>query len=285
MLTQVYDLRVTPVGSPLEAALLETDEIKKWNPPYNIALKTGRRELVFFNRDFTSSQAQACEEHFIGPFSSAMALDSMLRLCNSLQSKEFDENMFYEPMEISLLQEGFKIFCERHAFVPETFTSMRAILAVGLNWYRQLAEEVEDLEAEESTEETESTTIDQPLDESSGQSDEDEVVVTAEDIADKFERHFTRAGATYLRTKKLTQLLNSSIEIQKQSTTKKSKSPEKMQLRIRNGEVLPSEAEASDKLKIRWQNLSIETYDRMTVLFTEINKLKDQDHQIVIENI
>ncbi len=54
MLTQVWDLQVTTVGSPLEAALLETDEIKRLDPPYNVSLKVGHRELAFFNRDFTS---------------------------------------------------------------------------------------------------------------------------------------------------------------------------------------------------------------------------------------
>ena len=31
----------TPCATPLEAALLESDEIKRLNPPYNVVLKTG----------------------------------------------------------------------------------------------------------------------------------------------------------------------------------------------------------------------------------------------------
>ncbi len=281
MLTQVYDLHVTPVGSPLEAALLETDEIKKWNPRYNISLKVGRRELAFFNRDFTSVSTVADDVHFIGPFSNALALDSVLRLSASLQSEEFDENMFYEPIDKDLLKEGFKLFCDRHGFLPETFSSVRAILAVGLNWYRQLEEEVaveEDLLESTSSEDsvnTETSSADAAEDDASDE-ELDELLeeLTAEDLADKFERHFTRSGATYLRTKKLTRLLNASIKISKK---------EKIQLRTRNGQVISAENPETARLKIAWQSLSIETYDRMTVLFTELNKLKDKDHAVHIE--
>ncbi|KYG67303.1 excinuclease ABC subunit C [Bdellovibrio bacteriovorus] len=263
MLTQVWDLRVTVVGSPLESALLETDEIKKWNPPYNISLKVGRRELAFFNRDFTSMRNQADEEHVIGPFSNAMALDSILRLSLSLRSPSFDEHMFYEPLDAELLKAGFQLFCERHGFEPETFTSVRSILAVGLNWYRQLAEE-----AEENLEECSNDT-NVSMDEQ-GQED---VELTPEDLADKFERHFIRSAATYLRTKKLTALLNADIEIDTKN---------KIFLRTRNGQVVSELNPDGARLQNPWQDSSIDTYDRMTVLFTELNKLKDKDHDVRI---
>lgn len=266
MLTQVWDLRVTPVGSPLEAALLETDEIKKWNPRYNVSLKIGRRELAFFNRDFTSMQNQADEVHILGPFSNAMALDSVLRLSLSLRSPEFDEHMFYEPIDKELLKEGFRLFCERHGFEPEQFANVRSILAVGLNWYRQLQEETqeEELEQLETAPDTEDETTEADA----------EVELTAEDLADKFARHFIRAGATYLRTKKLTALLNAEIEIAAKET---------VFLRTRNGQVISEDNLDAPRLHIPWQDLSIETYDRMTVLFTEINKMRDKEHHVRIQ--
>jgi hypothetical protein len=39
MLTQAKDLDVTVTGSALEAAVLESDEIKTFKPPYNMALR------------------------------------------------------------------------------------------------------------------------------------------------------------------------------------------------------------------------------------------------------
>jgi len=261
MLTQVWDLQVTTVSSPLEAALLETDEIKRLNPPYNVSLKVGHRELAFFNRDFTSWNTEADEEHVIGPFSNAMALDSILRLSVSLQSPEFDSHMFFEPLDANLLKDGFALFCERHGFEKEAFTSVRSILAVGLNWYRQL-EEVEEDESIDAVTEIEEDT-------------NEDVELTAEDIADKFERHFIRSAATYLRTKKLTKLLNAQIKIKADKITS---------LQFQGGHLV-STLSSDPRPQNPWQNLSIDTYDRMTVLLTELNKLRSQNHTIEITPI
>ncbi len=67
-LAQVWDLDVTQCRSPLESALLESDEIKRHNPPYNIVLKTGHRALVFYNRTFSRASLEQTKEFCIGPF-------------------------------------------------------------------------------------------------------------------------------------------------------------------------------------------------------------------------
>ncbi|UOE99778.1 exonuclease domain-containing protein [Bdellovibrio reynosensis] len=263
MLTQVWDLQVTVVGSPLESALLETDEIKRLNPPYNVSLKVGRRELAFFNEDFTSLSPVADEIHQIGPFSNAMALDSVLRLSQSVKEQSFDENMFYEPIDAELLEAGFDLFCDRHGFSKEDFRSVRSVLAVGLNWYRKLVEEAEE---EEIIEEPEEAAADTETEDE----EEVEIELTAEDLADKYERHFIRSAATYLRTKKLTQLLNARIKI-----------AEKMELKIQGGQVLAPQSQHV-KQRSSWQNLGIDTYDRMTVLYTELNKLRSKNETLEI---
>jgi DNA polymerase III subunit epsilon len=51
MLSQARDLDYSTTASALEAALLESDEIKRHLPPYNKALRPDRRSLVFFTRD------------------------------------------------------------------------------------------------------------------------------------------------------------------------------------------------------------------------------------------
>ncbi|WP_374029702.1 GIY-YIG nuclease family protein [Bdellovibrio bacteriovorus] len=276
MLTQVWDLHVTPVSSPLEAALLETDEIKRLDPPYNVSLKVGARSMAFFNRDFTSVSHEHDEEHCIGPFSNSMVLDSMLKLNHSLTCEEFDENMFYEPIDAELLKDGFELFCQRHEVDKLSFTSMRSILALGLSWVRGLNEE-DDVEEDIETEESEVTATEAS---SPSEGDEDveseeelEVELTAEDIADKFERHFIRAARAYLRTKKLTRLLNVDIQFEL-------KSP--VILKIRQGNIVHEDSPITAK---SWKNLSIETYDRMTVLYTELEKLRAQDCNLKIHKI
>lgn len=268
MLTQVWDLQVTPVGSPLEAALLETDEIKRLDPPYNICLKAGRRNLAFFNHDFTSMSEVYDEEHRTGPFSNSMVLDSMIRLSSSLQSGIFDPNIFFEAMDPTLLKEGFEIFCSRHHFKTDIFCSVRSILAVGLNWLRKSQEEPQ-LEVEPELEvevEAELETTAAPE-------------KTPEEIADKFERHFLRAGKAYLRTKKLNRLLNSDIHFKL-----KNKSKSERILKIRQGQIVSNEKIDGSAMN-PWRNFSIDTYDRMTVLITELEKLSAQKHYLKIKTI
>lgn len=271
MLTQTWDLQVTPCGSPLESALLEVDEIKRLNPRYNISLKAGQRAMVFFNRDFTSMSLFQDEEHRLGPFSNALVLDSVLKLAESLQQNEFDATMFYEELDPTLLKTGFQIFCERHDFDIYAFTSVRSILAVGLWWHRQeknqaaLEEEDADLTSAELVEE---------------ELEENEVLeLTPEDIADKFERHFLRAGRAYARVHKLTYLLNSDIDFQLVS------SPKTHHLIIRQGKLQTKDAPLTKAPVLPWQNLNIETYDRMSILQSELQKIKINDGHVRIHRI
>lgn len=276
MLTQVWDLQVTPVGSPLEAALLETDEIKRLDPPYNVSLKTGQRSMAFFNHDFTSVKNEYDDAHVIGPFSNSLVLDSMTRLSQSLQTGVFDENMFFEPLDTTLLQDGFGLFCERHNLKSETFSSLRSILAVGLNWVKKLKNESEvDSNGGEVNCSPETDAI---VDGDSNDNFGIEIELTPQDIADKFERHFIRAAQAYLRTKKLTQLLNSDIHFK---TGNKTKTP--TVLKIRHGQITPEDNR--NHFLGSWENLSIDTYDRMTVLFTELEKLKSQNSFIKITKL
>lgn len=303
MLTQVWDLQVTTVGSPLEAALLETDEIKRLDPPYNVSLKTGHRSMAFFNRDFTSVNDKCDQEHSIGPFSNSLILDSMTRLSQSLRSGVFDENMFFEPLDPNLIEEGFKIFCFRHNLNSLRFSSMRSILAVGLNWVRKLKDEEMDKDEKtkgkgnidkgntENIEEDENDipviteakllNVSNSILESNGSDSvntTEAIELKPEDIADKFERHFIRAAKAYLRTKKLSQLLNADIQFK---TKNKAKST--TVLKIRQGQIIP--ANCSQHILGSWENLSIDTYDRMTVLHTELEKLNSKKNFIKITRL
>jgi len=258
MLTQVWDLLVTPCNSPLEAALLETDEIKRLNPRYNISLKVGRRALVFFNHDLTSMSRRQDEVHSLGPFSNALVLDSMMKLSQSIREDRFNENMFFDPFEPELLVAGFDLFCERWSLRKNDFTSVRNILAVGLMLGRKdpIAEEDLNLDLEEELEES--------------------TEITVEDIADKFARHFVRAGRAYARSRKLTRLLNADIDFQISDN-----SPQTV-LKVRQGQVVQS----SEILAIpvhAWENMSIETYDRMTVLYSELEKIRSQQGHFQIK--
>ena len=67
MLSQAVDLQTEVTPSALEAALLESDEIKRRKPPYNIALTGDHRELFFLSRDFKHHAIRPDDVCRIGP--------------------------------------------------------------------------------------------------------------------------------------------------------------------------------------------------------------------------
>lgn len=68
LLTQARDLDVTAVASPLEAALLETDEIKRYAPPYNRALVADRRGPWFADATLRALGPRPSVRRPVGPF-------------------------------------------------------------------------------------------------------------------------------------------------------------------------------------------------------------------------
>jgi DNA polymerase-3 subunit epsilon len=80
MLTQVHDIEVTPADTILEAALLETDEIKRLAPPYNVQLLEGDRRAWFATADLEHAEPAPDDDHRLGPLPSRWALTSLAAL-------------------------------------------------------------------------------------------------------------------------------------------------------------------------------------------------------------
>ncbi|MCP5105205.1 MAG: GIY-YIG nuclease family protein, partial [bacterium] len=74
MLSQAAGLETIVTGSALEAALLESDEIKKHAPPYNVALRKRDRETAFFSKDLLHATPGTDDGHPIGPLPSPASL-------------------------------------------------------------------------------------------------------------------------------------------------------------------------------------------------------------------
>lgn len=77
LLSQVHDIVFTQTDSVLEAALLESDEIKRIDPPYNVQLRAAERNAWFASRDGASARPEPSDQHPIGPLSSENALISL----------------------------------------------------------------------------------------------------------------------------------------------------------------------------------------------------------------
>ncbi len=80
MLSQARAISFTVTPTALEAALLETDEIKRHRPPYNVALQDGNRELWFASADLCARRSRPAPDFPLGPFPSTEPLDEFAAL-------------------------------------------------------------------------------------------------------------------------------------------------------------------------------------------------------------
>jgi DNA polymerase-3 subunit epsilon len=84
MLTQVSEIAHVVTSSALEAALLETETIKRENPPYNVQLLLGERSVWFASADFAHEEPEPNGAHALGPLSSRYAVRALRGLCELL---------------------------------------------------------------------------------------------------------------------------------------------------------------------------------------------------------
>lgn len=251
LMAQVWDLEVVECGSAIEAALVESDEIKRLNPPYNVSLKEGNRALIYYDRALGEESLVHSVSHPVGPFRRFNAVEHLRVWAKGLE-ENLIRNVFYEPIEATVLEQGYALFEEKYpAFAPR---STRDHLALGVKLLRSAVEE--EIEEEEVL-------------------SEEELELTPEEILEKIERLYVRAASTYLRAKELTRLLWSDVRW--------SEKGEEKSLTVRGGRLdagraaAGASAEAGGPRPARWAGLTISDYDRMSVLLMEISKI---DHDI-----
>ncbi|MDZ4832329.1 MAG: GIY-YIG nuclease family protein [Candidatus Melainabacteria bacterium] len=150
LLTQVANIEVTECGSPLEAALLETDEIKKFDPPYNVSLKQRSRSLLFASRDFLSFNDTQDELHVVGPMPNPRALDALLRLNATINDGIVDPLILFEELPMEDLVEGIDIFLDRNGIDAQEGMTPRILLALGLRLFRSARRALRQLAMEQA---------------------------------------------------------------------------------------------------------------------------------------
>ncbi|MEQ1875354.1 MAG: GIY-YIG nuclease family protein, partial [Bdellovibrionia bacterium] len=147
MLTQAWDLEVTECPNILEASMLESDLIKELKPPYNLALKSENKNLLFYSRDFQSCGATCNAEHVVGPFPSSSVLERLCLFCRSAKTGEIDPEIFYEPADSEILQRGYRLFLETHSLTENQARGVRTMIAFGMQKLRRIRVD-EEIEAE-----------------------------------------------------------------------------------------------------------------------------------------
>lgn len=274
MLTQTHNIAHIECGSALEAALLETDEIKRHDPPYNYSLKRKQRRLAFFDKNLQSMSHQQTETYVVGPFSGHFALEQFTRVYTWLATSEQDPLIFFDEVPVELIASGFEIFCAEHDIDPAVISSPRDLMALCIKLIRKSARQ-----AEGAGEGSLLDTGEPPEVMLEDEEDDDDTLIeyTAEDVAGKFGRLFKRIAKSYLRGKVLSRLLNSRIIFEEKSNIRR--------LEVRGGEIVrPDNAyEMPSSKKQPWSHLDVMTYDRMSVLLAEIIRMRCAGQSVIIE--
>lgn len=124
MLAQVWDINTAECDTPFEAALLESDEIKKFNPPYNILLKEENRQLIFYNEAFDNYSTARCATCRIGPFRPMDAVMHLIELLKRVHDKSSIQ-FVTEEFSTETVQQAWLLLCEQQGstLVPLHFRS------------------------------------------------------------------------------------------------------------------------------------------------------------------
>lgn len=293
MLSQAADLDVTRTGSALEAAVLESDEIKRHNPPYNIALQTGQRKLTFFSRDLENWAARPDAAHCIGPLPAGLTTTAMNAFAgwhkdSEQRTDDFLQNTYdilgvppaYVP-EPDCLIEGLRLFQGKHLRRLKKPSALRVIAGLGrVLWAERLAAiaEAKLAAAEETDEEAPHEALEEP---------EEEPSWTPEAVARGIEHAVMHGAMQIRRARWLCVLSESSLAWE----ARNARDHHKNVLVFKNGAVgarkdlpigkeTPLSAGHIKKIRDRQKSFDVTTYERLRVVTTELRRLVAEGRNI-----
>lgn len=245
MLTQVWNIETVECETPLEAALLESDEIKKWNPPYNIMLTRENRTLIFYNYSFTQYAESRDPVYCNGPFRSSDALSNFLEFIEAFRAEAL-LILFEEGITPEIFRKAWELFGETYN-VRQKVTEMnnRELLALGCKLLRRF----EYLHGKE--------TFHQWWKNEKNKNLEDNLNLEQK-LSAKIWRFFIRVAEAKRKSRQLLKLYNSRLIINKTNKI----------LTIKEGEI----EVASEEVKSNQAVLDISHYDRLSILLSAINK-------------
>jgi DNA polymerase-3 subunit epsilon len=139
MLTQARQVDTTVTQTALEAALLETDEIKRLSPPYNVALRNRDRKIAFSSADLRLTAPEPGEVHRIGPLPSENPLRPLGTFAGIIErgSSETGEELTclgFSPEHVpegKCFLSGLEMFQQKHYLRLSHSPALSALLTLG----------------------------------------------------------------------------------------------------------------------------------------------------------
>ena len=290
MLTQARELDFTLTGSALEAAILESDEIKRRSPPYNIALRQRERALTYCTKDLCHNDTVAEGDYAVGPLPAGRFIKTVtafgLWFAGGMQLKT-DNHMDlvsavlalppdYTP-EIHCLRKGFEKFRETYRSRLTHQSALRVLTALGAELWRKR------LQADALAEIVTETENDDKKQKESGR----EHVWTPEAVSHVIENMILHSAHLIRRARWFCLLSESSLAW----TSADHPDNLKSLVVFENGSVLkrnnvktveeiPIPPGCAKSFRSRQKNINLITYDRLRVLTTELRRLVSEGRDI-----
>jgi DNA polymerase-3 subunit epsilon len=294
MLSQARSLDTTVTRTALEAALVESDEIKRSSPPYNRALRMNEREVLFFSRDLKSSNPQPNSSHSIGPLPSSFYLESLVLLRDVLNgdlrkiSLKAIEGILDIPREYLPSRDcfisGIKAFKQEFQKSLQNGFDLVTLMSMGAQFWKEKLEEQareEDIMCDSEAEEI----LELKMQESENKEIKD--IWTSERIV-KILKSIIRLGAFQIRRSRWFCRLSESSLVW---TSLAGDAEERNQIVFSSGnplfkdplspsETVPIPPGHNKSLFERQKEFDLLIYDRMRVATTEIRRLIQEEYVV-----
>ena len=296
MLSQAADLDVTLTGSALEAAILESDEIKRHSPPYNIALQEGQRKLMFCARDLQTCSGKADKIHCIGPLPAGHFTDAILAFGTWHANRHTTppDGMLqigyailgmpetYAP-EPDCLTQGLALFGQNHQTRLRQAPPLRFVRGLGCELWHERLEELRKAKSENGPE----TVAEEAVDPAT---EVDEAPIwTPEAVARAIEKFCMRSALLIRRSRWLCLLSESALAWE----TRNPEGRSKIILLFENGAVghrqklpiskkTPLTAGYAKRIPNRQKIFNLTTYERLRVVTTELRRLITEGRHVEI---
>ncbi len=296
MLSQARDIDYSLTRSALEAAVLESDEIKHHRPPYNKALRPDRRSLVFCTRDL-KQRSTRCDRRFrIGPLPDDRLIDALEAFGTWLSAGAgLTDDLVrcghlvlavppaHAPA-IQCLKDGFDLFRGNHRRYLQNCSTLRIVTSLGAQFREKQLETVAGIEtdADWQTENCHGPVSDEQEEEATGAD-----TWTPAGVAGAIESMLMH-GALLIRRARWYGVLSESCV-----AWAPAQNPDILQNLIafengrighrdvlRPGRKVPVPAAFDRSWDDRRKNFDLVTYDRMRVVTTELRRLVSKGRKI-----